>query len=128
MAIPRDKSNAFLDGPEYPIWHNTDSNRLSARAFEYSDLRERYLQYLLDAAGSSVVVENPSVLIEKGLNRPSWLPDAGWMEMEVAREYDQIQEALYQDTLARIQSRSSSRKSRSCAPSPARGWRMSRAR
>ena len=50
-----DKSQAFVDGPGYSIWHNitdvpeANRNRLMSRALEYGDLRDLYLETLLEA-------------------------------------------------------------------------------
>src|SRR6266566_1359054 len=49
--IAWDKSNAFNDGPGYPIWHNildaVEENRLTMRALAYDDLRQLFLDTLL---------------------------------------------------------------------------------
>lgn len=101
VVLPWDKSNAFINGPEVPIWYNTDINRLTARALAYSDVRARYLEYLLDVADASSRVEPSAV---SATHRPvQTSPGAGWMEQEVEREYEQIRTAVHQDALSPYQ-------------------------
>jgi spore coat protein CotH len=91
-----DKSQAFMDGPAYPIWHNiTDvpevsRNRLMARALEYGDLRELYLETLLEAGRSASEVLLPETV--PGDSR-------GWLEREIDRGYGLIGPAVFADTL-----------------------------
>jgi hypothetical protein len=94
--IPWDKSEAFRDGPEYPIFHNLYDvpdqvrNRLVIRALAYEDLRNLYLDTLLQAAQSAAEVI-PTM--------PPAEPDArGWLEREIDREYEQIKVAALSDT------------------------------
>ena len=93
--IPWDKSEAFRDGPEYPIFHNLydvpdqTRNRLVIRALAYEDLRNLYLDTLLLCAQSAAELI-PAV--------PPAQPDArGWLEREIDREYDQIKVAALSD-------------------------------
>lgn len=88
--LPWDKSNAFLDGPEYPIWHNIYDvppearNRLTMRVLEQPDLREAFLETLAECARSAGEVTEES-------------PDAGWLAREVERESAQIRDDVYND-------------------------------
>jgi spore coat protein CotH len=90
-----DKSQAFVDGPGYSIWHNitdvpeVNRNRLMARALEYGDLRELYLETLLAAGRSASEVPLDT------------LPgDArGWLEREIDRAYALISPSVLTDTL-----------------------------
>jgi hypothetical protein len=94
--IPWDKSEAFRDGPTYPILHNVNDvpeqnrNRLIARALLYEDLRNVYFDTMLACAASLselTVTEAPTVPADT----------RGWMEREVEREYAQIKDAAYAD-------------------------------
>jgi spore coat protein H len=90
-----DKSQAFVQGQGYSIWHNitdvpaANRNRLMDRALEYPDLRSLYLETLLEAgrAASEVL--------------PGTLPgDArGWLEREIDRAYALISPSVLADTL-----------------------------
>lgn len=92
--IPWDKSEAFKNGPSQAIWHNildgtpAKRNRLSGRAMTSPDLQSKYLDFLLDAANALVQLdaENPA-------------DKRGWMEREIEREYAQIKDLVYADTL-----------------------------
>lgn len=93
--IPWDKSNAFVDGPTYSIWHNiTDvpepaRNRLMSRALEYGDLRDLYLETLLEAGRLAAEVPVDTL---PGDGR-------GWMEREIDRAYQLIAPAVLADAL-----------------------------
>jgi spore coat protein CotH len=86
--IPWDKSNAFWD-PNYFIFRNVEDgpqdhrNRLVLRAFQYDDLRNLYLDTLLECATSALKVDAAGQL--------------PWLENEVQREYAQIQAAAQAD-------------------------------
>ncbi len=88
--IPWDKSEAFKNGVEYGIFRNlTDvppalQNRLMTRVLAYSDLYDLYLETLLEGAQS----------IEDRTGSPD---GRGWLEREIQREYEQIQEAALTD-------------------------------
>jgi hypothetical protein len=88
-----DKSNAFVGGSGYPIWHNiTDRpeesrNRLMSRALEHADLRALYLDTLAAAAASAGEVPADAA---PGDTR-------GWLEREIERMYGQIQPAVLAD-------------------------------
>ena len=89
-----DKSQTFVDGPSYPIWHNiTDvpdinRNRLMNRALESPDLRNLYLETLLEAGriASEIPVEVPG-------------DTRGWLEREIERGYALIAPSVLADTL-----------------------------
>jgi spore coat protein CotH len=93
--IAWDKSNTFVDGPTYSIWHNiTDvpepnRNRLMSRALEYGDLRELYLETLLEAGRS--VGEVPIDALPGDLR--------GWLEREIDRAYGLIAPSVQADAL-----------------------------
>jgi len=96
--IPWDKSEAFRDGPEYPIFHNLydvpeqTRNRLVIRALAYSDLRNLYLDTLLQCAQSAAEMLTPAA-------PPPAEPDTrGWLEREIDAEYAQIRTAALLDT------------------------------
>jgi len=86
--IPWDKSNTFWDSPSYSIFHNivdgpeSHRNKLVVRALRDPELRELYLNTLLEAADS--VMAPP----EDRQNAASTV--AGWLEAEVNYEYAQI--------------------------------------
>ena len=90
-----DKSQAFVMGQAYPIWHNitdvpeANRNRLMNRAMEYPDLRALYLDTLLEAgrAASEVPPDAPP-------------GDArGWLEREIDRAHALIAPSVLADTL-----------------------------
>lgn len=94
LWIPWDKSEAFKNTAEQPIWHNildgepSKRNRLSGRAMTSPDLQAKYLDFLVEAANSL------------GQSDPTTPSDTrGWMEREIDREYAQIKEFVYADTL-----------------------------
>jgi spore coat protein CotH len=86
-----DKSQAFVQGQGMSIWHNlTDvpagnRNRLMSRALEYPDLRNLYLDTLLEA----------------GLSVSETLPGdpRGWLEREIDRGYALIAPSVLADPL-----------------------------
>jgi spore coat protein CotH len=88
--IPWDKSEAFSAGPESTIFHNINGvpdsrrNRLMSRTLADKEMLNYFLDTLLEIARS--VVE------------PAGNDSRGWMEREVAREYDQIRAAALADT------------------------------
>ena len=89
--IAWDKSNAFLDGWWYPIWHNiTDveperQNRLMRRVMSYSNLKALFLDTLQEISDST------SELEEGQRSGP------GWFEREIERDYRQIRDAARSD-------------------------------
>jgi len=99
--IPWDKSNSFWESPSatYSVFRNildgdeTHRNRLVLRALQYADLRELYLQTLEECADSALAV--PVTEADATSPAPAQI---GWMEMEIARVYDQIREAVALDT------------------------------
>ena len=90
-----DKSQAFVQGPAYPIWHNiTDvpeasRNRLMNRAMEYPDLRALYLDTLLEAGRAASEVPRDTL---PGDTR-------GWLEREIDRAYALIAPSVLADAL-----------------------------
>jgi spore coat protein CotH len=88
--LPWDKSQAFVYGPSMPIWHNitgtpdSTRNRLLTRLLESADLRELFLDTLLEAARAAAEVVPGS--------------SRGWLEREIDREALQIRDAVYADT------------------------------
>lgn len=84
--IPWDKSETFKPGPEYRIWHNIDveasaQNRLTKRVLGYEDLRNRFLDTLVECARSLSETD------------PAAAGDTrGWMEREIDKEYQQIKD------------------------------------
>ncbi len=77
--IPWDKSNAFF-GMDWPIFRNTQLNILSRRALAVPELMTFYRSVLaraVDTAGGP----------------------GGWLEQEIRKEYQQIQQAVYADNL-----------------------------
>ena len=71
--IPWDKDQT-LQWLEMPPWYNLERNPLMRKAWAMPELRQRYLQKVLDATG--------------------W---AGWLGAEVEREYAEIREAVLAD-------------------------------
>lgn len=96
MFIPWDKSNTFWD-PYYSVFRNVDDgqedhrNRLVLRAFQEPDLRQLYLDTLLECADSAAEGFVPAT------NTAPAQP--GWLESEVLRVYNQIHAAALEDTL-----------------------------
>lgn len=98
--LPWDKSNTFWDSPFYFIFRNIEDgpqnhrNRLVLRALRYTDLRELYLNTILECADS--ILEVPTVTpTSPAISAPT--PAVGWLEAEVQREADQIRAATYAD-------------------------------
>ena len=87
--IPWDKSNAFWS-IDYPILHNIVDgpvqiqNVLAVRAMQEPDLLQIYLDAMLESANFAVQGASPT--------------DPGWLEAEIAREYNQIHAAALEDT------------------------------
>jgi spore coat protein H len=85
--LPWDKSNTFWESPSYSILRNiedgTDSkrNRLVLRALRDTDLRELWLNTILECAGSIAQPDGA----------------APWLLSEVTRISDQIRAATYAD-------------------------------
>ena len=95
MFLPWDKSNTFWESPDYSIFRNIEDgpenrrNRLVLRALRYTDLRELYLNTILECADSILEVPVSS--------RPTTGAAIGWLESEVTRIADQIRAATYAD-------------------------------
>jgi hypothetical protein len=97
MFLPWDKSNTFWESPFYSIFRNIEDgptakrNQLVLRALRDTELRELYLNTLLEAA--DFALSTP----EAGQNVTS--PTVKWLEAEVEREYQQIRVADGLDTV-----------------------------
>ncbi len=108
MFLPWDKSNTFWDAPSstYLVFRNIDDgvesqrNRLVVRALQDLQLRELYLTALLECADSAAA---PPVTTTTPTQTAA--SQAGWMETEIAREYEQVRQAVALDT-TRISSNS----------------------
>ena len=104
MFLPWDKSNTFWASPDYAIFHNIDDgsgtekiwNRLVLRAMKDQELRELYLNTILEAADS---ILQPPVSTAAPPTTPAapTTPVTGWLESEVTRMADQIRTAEYAD-------------------------------
>ena len=96
---PRPAAGATTDSitsePDEPILDGDEAhrNRLVVRALQYADLRALYLQTLEECADSALAV--PVTEADATSPEPAQI---GWMEMEIARVYDQIREAVALDT------------------------------
>jgi hypothetical protein len=90
LTIAWDKSQAFFDGPAYPIFHNSNDvppalrNRLFERLMAYAEFRNLYLDTLVLCG--QLIAEVPP-----GDTR-------GALEIEAVRLADQIRAAVYEDT------------------------------
>jgi spore coat protein CotH len=97
MFQPWDKSNTFWENANYSIFRNIEfgpvekRNRLVLRAFQEPDLRQLYLDTLLECAASAAEGATPEI--------GSTPAQPGWLEQEIIREYDQIRAAALADTL-----------------------------
>jgi hypothetical protein len=97
--LPWDKSNTFWE-IAYSIFRNIEDgpenhrNRLVLRALRYTDLRELYLNTILECAGS--ILEVPAAT-PTSPPTPTASPTVGWLEAEVKHEADQIRAATYAD-------------------------------
>jgi len=103
--LPWDKSNTFWTTP-YFIFQNfengipTHRNKLVLRALAYTDLRELYLDTILECANSILAdpTLTPSGLVPDGVVlTPAPAGQPGWLEAEIAREYAQIRQAALDD-------------------------------
>jgi spore coat protein CotH len=90
-----DKSQAFVMGQAYSIWHNitdvpeANRNRLMSRALEHADLRNLYLDSLLEAGRLASEVPIDAL---PGDTR-------GWLEREIDRGNALIGPSVLSDTL-----------------------------
>jgi hypothetical protein len=94
--LPWDKSNALWD-TNFQIFRNLEDgpedhrNRLILRVLQEPDLRNLYLDTLLECA---------TVASEGAVPATNTVPaQPGWLESEVNREYEQIHAAALEDTL-----------------------------
>jgi spore coat protein CotH len=96
MFLPWDKSNTFWESPSYSIFRNiqdgTESkrNRLVLRALKETDLRELWLNTLLEAADSILQPAAPATAASAAIDTP-------WLQYEVTRIANQITAATYAD-------------------------------
>ena len=93
--IAWDKSEAFKDGPEFPIYHNINDigaqyrNRLTTAVLSIPAMNNLYLDTLLDCAKS---------ITEPLAATPGTPADLrGWMERDIEKEYAQIKAGVYSD-------------------------------
>jgi spore coat protein CotH len=99
--LPWDKSNAFWEAPSpnFSIFRNIEEgpdnrrNKLVVRALKDPELRELYLDTLLECASRALELGDTGG--PANLSNPAQL---GWLEAEIAREYDQIRLAVAFDT------------------------------
>lgn len=83
--LPWDKSNTFWATPDYWIFRNIKDgpenfrNRLVLRALTYDDLRDEYLNALVESADSAL--------------------QDGWLEQEVSAAYERIRSAALSDVI-----------------------------
>jgi spore coat protein CotH len=97
--LPWDKSQAFWEAPSaaYSIFRNiedgpeTHRNRLVVRALKDPELRELYLNTLLECADAAVALPDPDSV------PPPAFAELGWLEGEIKREYEQIRDAVLSD-------------------------------
>jgi spore coat protein CotH len=99
--LPWDKSQAFWESPSpnFSIFRNIEDgpenrrNKLVVRALKDGELRELYLDTLLECANRAIELGDTGA--PANLSDPAQL---GWLEAEIAREYDQIRQAVALDT------------------------------
>lgn len=114
--IPWDKSEAFVDGPTYPVFHNIYDqppekvNHLTARVLKFDEWKNKFLDLLLvyaDALTDATPVPTPfqpgtlTPITPTPTPTPTPSPDPGdprgWMEREIERQYALIKDAVYAD-------------------------------
>jgi len=89
--IPWDKSNTFWENANYSVFRNLEDgpvekrNRLVLRALQEPDLRQLYLNTLLECANSAA--------------EGATATQPGWLEAEIGRVYEQIRPAALEDLL-----------------------------
>jgi spore coat protein CotH len=94
-----DKSQAFWEAPStaFAIFRNVEDgleshrNKLIVRAMKDTELREFYLDTLLECADSAVELPDPAAIPSPAF------AEVGWLEGEIAREYAQIKVAVADD-------------------------------
>ena len=97
--IPWDKSESFKGGITRGIWHNIDDvpswlqNLLMTRTMQVPELRGLYLDVLLRCAD---IASAPAPITE-GDPSENAAEQAGWLEREVRRSYEQIRDAALDD-------------------------------
>ena len=96
MFLPWDKSNTFWESPSYSILRNIEDgteskrNKLVVRALKDTDLRELWLNTILECADS---------IMQPATAAPATTPASTtpWLQSEVTRISDQIRAATYAD-------------------------------
>jgi hypothetical protein len=94
--LPWDKSNTFWESPSYSILRNIEDgaenkrNRLVIRALNDPELRELWLNTILECADSITQAAVPATATTPGVATP-------WLEYEVARIAGQITAPTYAD-------------------------------
>ena len=99
--LPWDKSNTFWEAPSpnYSIFRNIEDgpesrrNKLVVRALKDTELRELFLDTLLECANRAAELGDTGA--PANVADPTQL---GWLEAEIAREYEQIRQAVGLDT------------------------------
>jgi spore coat protein CotH len=97
MFLPWDKSNTFWESPSYSILRNIEDgpeakrNQLVLRALRDTELRELYLNTLLEAADFALGPPDAS--------QSATSTTVTWLEAEVEQEYQQIRIADAADTV-----------------------------
>jgi spore coat protein CotH len=92
--LPWDKSNTFWESPSYSILRNIEDgaenkrNKLVVRALKETDLRELWLNTILECADS--IMQPAATATAAAVTTP-------WLLSEVTRISDQIREANYAD-------------------------------
>jgi CotH kinase protein len=98
--IPWDQDLAFelLESP--PPWHNFEANVLARKIWSMPELRNVYLQTLVDVAASVGPPVGSRPVTDSSTRQcpaPPGAPRCGWLETEIVREYEQIREAALAD-------------------------------
>ena len=94
--LPWDKSNTFWESPSYSILRNIEDgaenkrNKLVIRALKETDLRELWLNTILECADSIMQPAVPATATTAAVATP-------WLQYEVARIAGQITAATYAD-------------------------------
>ena len=100
--LPWDKSNTFWESPSYSIFHNIEDgteskrNKLVTRALKDTDLRELWLNTILECADA---IMQPAVAAVAATETTPAVAavDTPWLQYEVTRIAAQIQAANYAD-------------------------------
>jgi hypothetical protein len=82
VFISWDEDYAFW-GPEFPITMRHDDNVLMSKAMQIGELRDHYFSVLAEAIAAA--------------DEPTGPDQTGWLEFEVRRQLDLINQALRED-------------------------------